>query len=357
MRRWLPDTVFTRLFGLTLAAVLASHLVTALLLLSFADRPPRGPWPMPPGASAPGQPSAMPMPPPSLPGGLPRPRLPPLFWLGMMVQFVAVAGAAWYGARLMARPIQDLARAAARLGENLNVPPVAETGPDEAREAARVFNRMQEHIHAQLDERSRFLAAVSHDLRTPLTRIKLRIERIAGDEAREKLRGDVAEMTAMLDATLDYLRGASRAEPWQRLDVQALVEAMAEDARENGRAVTVAGRAGPIMAQPATLRRCIDNLIDNAVRYGERAEITLSETPDNLVIEIHDHGPGIPENLMASVFEPFVRLEGSRNRNTGGVGLGLAIARGVARDHGGDLGLRNAPEGGLVARLTLPRER
>jgi protein-histidine pros-kinase len=281
--------------------------------------------------------------------------MPPMFWLGMAVQFVAVSAAAWYGARLMARPIQDLARAASRLGDNLNVPPVVETGPAEAREAAQVFNRMQERIHAQMDERSRFLAAVSHDLRTPLTRIKLRLERLADDEAKDKLRGDVAEMAAMLDATLDYLRGASRSEAWQRLDVQALVEAMAEDARENGAQVVVAGQARPILAQPNALRRCLDNLFDNAVRYGERAAVTLSENADGLVVEVHDAGPGIPENRMAAVFEPFVRLEESRSRNTGGAGLGLAIAREVARGHGGELTLRNAPEGGLVARLALPR--
>ncbi|MDD5390783.1 MAG: ATP-binding protein [Gallionellaceae bacterium] len=350
MKRWLPDTVFTRLFGLTLGAVLVSHLVIALLLFGFADHrgPPPGAWPPPHEMFKPGYP-----PPPPHMAQL---GLPPMFWLGLAVQFLAVAAAVWFGARLMARPIQDLAEAASRLGRNVNAPPVVETGPDEARAAARVFNHMQERIHAQINERSRFLAAVSHDLRTPLTRIKLRIEQPLDDKIREKSRGDVAEMAAMLDATLDYLRGANRSEAWRRLDVQALVEAMAEDARENGHAVNVSGQARPLMAQPNTLRRCIDNLIENAVRFGEQADISLIETPDCLVIEILDNGPGIPENRMASVFEPFVRLEDSRNRNTGGVGLGLATARDVARAHGGELVLQNLPEGGLLAKLTLPRQ-
>lgn len=351
MKRWLPDTVFTRLFGLTLGAVLVSHLIIALLLFGFADHrgPPPGAWPPPHEMIKPGHP---PPPPPRMA----QLGLPPLFWLGLAVQFLAVAAAVWFGARLMARPIQDLAEAASRLGRNVNAPPVVETGPDEARAAARVFNRMQERIHAQINERSCFLAAVSHDLRTPLTRIKLRIEQPLDDKIREKLRGDVAEMAAMLDATLDYLRGANRSEAWRRLDVQALVEAMAEDARENGHAVNVSGQAKPLMAQPNTLRRCIDNLIENAVRFGDQADISLIETLDCLVIEIRDNGPGIPENRMASVFEPFVRLEDSRNRNTGGFGLGLAIARDVARAHGGELVLQNLPEGGLLAKLTLPRQ-
>jgi protein-histidine pros-kinase len=350
MKRWLPDTVFTRLFGLTLGAVLVSHLVIALLLFGFADHrePPPGAWPPPHEMTAPGHP-----PPPPRMTHL---GLPPMFWLGMAVQFIAVAAAVWFGARLMARPIQGLAEAASRMAQNVNASPVVETGPDEARAAARVFNHMRERIHAQINERSRFLAAVSHDLRTPLTRIKLRIEQTLDDKTREKLRGDVAEMTAMLDATLDYLRGANRGETWRRLDVQALVEAMAEDARENGHAVRVSGQARPLMAQPSALRRCIDNLIENAVRFGDQADISLMEMPACLVIEIRDNGPGIPENRMASVFEPFVRLEDSRNRNTGGVGLGLAIARDVARDHGGELVLRNLPEGGLLAKLTLPRQ-
>ena len=335
MKRLIPDTTFGRLFGLLAVALLLSYLITSVLIFAF------------PGAH----------PPPPPPFGRPHPpEHPPGFWIGLTIQFIALTIAAWYGARLLAQPIQDLALGAERLGGNLNSPPMDETGPAEARQAAHVFNRMQDRIRGQLEERTRFLAAVSHDLRTPLTRMKLRVEQMPDNPHAGKLSDDIAEMAAMLDATLEYLRGGAQTEPWQRLDIQALVDTMADDAMDSGQDVTVQGHARPIMAQPGTLRRCLSNLIDNALRYGYRATIRLIDGPRQLVIEIHDAGPGIPENKMAAVFEPFVRLETSRNRNTGGVGLGLAIAREVAARHGGELTLKNAPEGGLIARLTLPRE-
>jgi len=355
MKRLLPDTVFARLFGLVLAALAASHLIIAVILGSgVADHRPPGP---PPGMAAH---EFGPAPPP--PDDLGRPPGPPphdrsRLWLILGVQFIAIAGAAWVGARMVCRPITQLADAASRLGENLDEPPMTENGPAEARQAAEVFNRMQERIRSQLEARGRFLAAVSHDLRTPLTRMKLRVEQLADDApGRDKLQGDIAEMATMLDATLNYLRGEALSEDWQLLDVQSLAETLAEDARENGDDVTVSGCARPLRVQPSALRRCLANLLENAVRYGERAEISLLDTRASLVIEVRDHGPGIPENRMAQVFEPFVRLEDSRNRNTGGVGLGLAIAREAARRHGGDLTLRNAADGGLIARLTLPRQ-
>lgn len=354
MKRLLPDTVFARLFGLVLAALLASHLITGIILgAGLADRPP--PRPPGPGLEAPGFGPPPPRAGEHFPGPPPHDRS--RLWLILFVQFAALTGAAWIGARMIAKPMQQLANAASRLGENIDEPPMAEGGPAEARLAAQVFNRMQERIRSQLEARGRFLAAVSHDLRTPLTRMKLRVEQLASDApGRDKLQDDIAEMATMLDATLNYLRGESQSEAWQLLDVQALAESIAEDARENGDDVSVSGQARPLRVQPSALRRCLSNLVENAVRYGEKAVISLAELPGSLVIEIRDHGPGIPENRMAQVFEPFVRLEESRNRNTGGVGLGLAIAREAARRHGGDLTLRNAPEGGLVARLSLPRQ-
>lgn len=352
MKRFLPDTLFARLFGLVLAAMVASHVIIGVVIGSgLIDRRPPPP---PPDFGAPG----LAPPPPELGGRHPGPppRDPTRLWLILAIQFAALTGAAWIGAHMLARPVRDLADAASRLGENIDEPPMEETGPAEARRAAQVFNRMQERIRSQLEARSRFLAAVSHDLRTPLTRMKLRVEQLdAATPGRDKLQDDIAEMASMLDATLNYLRGESQSEAWQWFDVQALAESIAEDARENGDEVTVSGNASPLRAQPSALRRCLGNLVENAVRYGGKAEIALTETAASLVIEIRDHGPGIPENRMAQVFEPFVRLEESRNRNSGGVGLGLAIAREAARRHGGDLTLRNAPDGGLVARLALPR--
>lgn len=357
LRPLLPDSLFGRLFGMVVVAVLASHLVTTLLFLLVIDD--RHFAPPPPPRMAPLAPTpdgTLPLPRPRHDG----PRLPPPLglWLGLATQIAALTLAAWYGARLLARPIQQLADAAERLGDNLNSPPIDERGPREARLAARVFNRMQDRIRAQLEERDRFLAAVSHDLRTPLTRMKLRVETLAASgegEAHRRLREDIGEMAAMLDATLNYLRGEAHSEAWQRLDIQALVDSVAEDAREKGGEVAVSGSAQAIEGLPHALRRCLDNLVDNAVRYGERATITLCDSPTALLIEIRDAGPGIPENRLAQVMEPFVRLEPSRNRDSGGVGLGLSIARDTARRNGGELSLRNAPSGGLVARLTLPR--
>lgn len=362
MKRLIPDTVFARLFALVLAALVASHLITGILLgAGLADH--RPPGPPPPGMEHPGE--QPPPPPPEMAGRPPEANHPPgpprhdrsRLWLILLVQFLALSGAAWVGARMVARPMRHLADAAARLGENIDEPPMAESGPEEARQAAQVFNRMQDRIRSQIETRGRFLAAVSHDLRTPLTRMKLRVEQLDGaTPGRDKLQSDISEMAAMLDATLNYLRGESQSESWQLLDLQSLVETLVEDARENGDDVTVSGQVRPLRVQPMALRRCLGNLLENALRYGERAEIALAEMPGSVVIEIRDRGPGIPENRMAQVFEPFVRLEESRNRNTGGVGLGLAIAREAARRHGGELSLRNAADGGLIARLTLPRQ-
>ena len=340
MKRLLPDTIFARLFMLVLAAIVISHLMTFILLTEFFQHAPHPPHPPGTGIGGPGHPPRGP---------------PPGFWIGLATQIIALSVAAWFGARLLARPVQQLAQAAAQLGNNLNHPAIEETGSAEARQAARVFNQMQQRIRSQLEERGRFLAAVSHDLRTPLTRIKLRAERLQDEPAREKFRADIGEMAAMLDATLNYLRGEAASEAWQLLDVQALIDAMAEDARDGGGTVSLSGNALPLMTQPSALRRCLSNLLENALRYGHRADIALSDTQQALTIEIRDAGPGIPEEKMALVFEPFVRLESSRNKAFGGVGLGLSIAREAARQCGGTVSLRNAAEGGLIAAVVIPR--
>jgi protein-histidine pros-kinase len=359
MKRLLPDTLFGRLFVMVLAAIMVSHLMTfTLLLLIYGERDHRGPpfamprheWQAPPDAEHPHPP----------PGSViiagHAIRRPPLnFWIGIASQLLALSVAAWFGARMLARPMQRLAHAASKLGARLDQPAIEESGSSEERQAARNFNRMQERIRQSVEERGRFLAAVSHDLRTPLTRMKLRVERLEDAAARDKLGEDIAEMAAMLNATLDYLRDEASAEQWQLLDITALLESMAEDAQELERDVTLTGSAQPVTTRPLALRRCLSNLLQNALRYGHSARIVLQDAADRLVIEIIDAGPGIPEDQMEQVFEPFVRLEHSRNRATGGIGLGLAIAREAVAQCGGTLVLENAREGGLVARLTLPR--
>ena len=272
----------------------------------------------------------------------------------LLFRLTGIGLAAWVAARWLAKPIQRMARAADELGENLNRPPLDEgSGPNEVRQAAAVFNQMQERLKLQLAERSQFLAAISHDLRTPLTRLKLRAEKIGDQKLQAGFQEDLNEMAAMIDSALDYLRGTGQPEAHQLLDITALVYSLAEDAQCRGDAVSVSGKSAPVMAQPMAMRRCLNNLIENAIRYGERAEIRIEEFPHKVNICISDAGPGIPEDKMEAVFSPFFRIEESRNRNTGGIGLGLSIARDIALQQGGGLTLRNGAAQGLIATLSL----
>lgn len=344
-----------------MAAVIVSHIMTFILLFVFlGDHLPPHP---PERGHETGQvftPHFMPAPsPPHHEEGL---LSGPFFGflITMILQFIILAIAAWWGSRSLAKPIQGLARAASQIGAQLNAPPLVENGPAEVRQAAQVFNQMQEKISAQLAERGRFLASVSHDLRTPLTRMYLRVEHLEDEASKAKLQQDIEEMRDMLDATLDYLRSNEQEDQLsqlgQILDIQALMEALVDDAKEQGKDVSLSGSAQVIVAIPADLRRCINNLVDNAINYGTLARISLHDSPEQLIIRISDAGPGIPEDALLQVFEPFYRLSSSRNKNNGGVGLGLSIAREIVRRHAGELVLFNQAGGsGLTAQITLPR--
>lgn len=273
--------------------------------------------------------------------------------VSFIARLVAIALTAWIGARWLSNPIKHMARAADELGKNLNSPTISETsGPSEVRQASKVFNQMQARLRQQMEERNHFLAAVSHDLRTPLTRLKLRAEKMDQHDLRTDVQNDLNEMTEIIDTTLGYLRGDEQPEATYLLDIGALVNSLAEDA---GDVITVSGNARPIRLQPLSIRRCLNNLIGNALRYGERAAINISETDEEILIAIHDEGPGIPEDKLETVFTPFYRIDASRSRHTGGIGLGLSIARDMAGKQGGKITLKNAPEGGLVATLALPK--
>lgn len=263
--------------------------------------------------------------------------------------------AAWFAARLMARPFRLLAEGANKLAANIDSPPLSEVGPREAREAARVCNQMQFAIKRQMKERSRFLAAISHDIRTPLTRMKLRLQSTTDEALRKKLSDDVEEMTQLLDATLGYLRNEEIDEVTSPTDVESIVHAIADDASDAGQSVIVSGTAAPIAAQPLALKRCIENLVNNAIRYGKTAVVKLIDSADQLIITVTDDGPGIPERHLQAVFEPFYRVEGSRSRDTGGVGLGLSIASEIVTRHGGTLRLENVLPRGLCSTICLPR--
>lgn len=277
---------------------------------------------------------------------------------GLIFQFIAIVISSWVGARLLARPVQRLATGANRLAQDVHAPPLDDdAGPAEARAATKALNLMQQRIRTQLAQQSRFLAAVSHDLRTPLTRMSLRIERIEDNDVRYRLRQDLAEMNGLIDATLYYLRDRDDGTgPRQRVDVQALLQAIVDDAEELGQDVRLSGTAAPLLAYPAELRRAVVNLVENAHRYGGAAHIVLTDSPERVQIDVCDNGPGIPPAELQRVLEPFYRVESSRSRATGGVGMGLSIAADIVNRHGGELTLDNRVEGGLRVRITLPRD-
>lgn len=346
MRR--ADSLFARLFGVFLVAILLAH------ALAFAWFEHYGKPPGPPAPPAHTQSAPPPPPPGEIPGPGPRPRFSgPL--IALSFQLLTLIVAAWYGARLLSRPIQRLSDAAERLSDDLDSPPLPETGPREACQAAHAFNLMQQRIRDQVQQRSRMLAAVSHDLRTPLSRLKLRAEQIPNAQLRGRMNQDLSEMIDMLDATLSYLHEQRSSEALQWLDLQALLESMVEDAQDRGADVSLNGHCKPLRAQPVALRSCINNLLENALRYAGHARIELADGAEQVVIRLVDHGPGIAEAQREAVFEPFFRVEGSRNRSSGGVGLGLTIAREAARRQNGDITLEPTPGGGLTATLRLPR--
>jgi signal transduction histidine kinase len=214
---------------------------------------------------------------------------------------------------------------------------------------------MQDRLRRYLESRTRVLAAMSHDLRTPLTRLRLRIESIEDDELRQRCAADLEEMSHMVRGALSVFRGLNDDEAATAVDINALVEEVRQQHVELGADVAVRGAASePIVAKPLALKRCLGNLVHNAVQYAGRATIAVQDGRD-LVLGIEDEGPGIPPEALEQVFEPFFRLEASRNRDSGGMGLGLSIARDIAQAHGGSLVLRNRESGGLEAVLTLPR--
>jgi signal transduction histidine kinase len=265
-----------------------------------------------------------------------------------------LTGIAVFAARGITQPLRRLARAAEAFGRGQPVEPLPETGPDDVRRTAQAFNRMQERLVRFVDDRTRMLAAIGHDLRTPLTSLRLRAEFVADDELRDKMLSTIAEIQSMTEATLAFMREEGTAEATRTVDLTALVESLCEDLAELGHAVafTEAPKIG-YRCRPAALRRACRNLVENAARYGECARVRIEAGAQNVDIVVEDDGPGIPETFREQVFAPFYRLENSRNRETGGVGLGLAIARTIARHHGGDVILTNLARG-LSVRLTLP---
>ena len=285
----------------------------------------------------------------------PRPRwaLPSL--LAMAVMAIALSLIVVLMVRRITRPLAELAVAAERLGRGEAVPPIAENGPLDIRQTTRAFNRMRGRLQRFVQDRTRMLAAISHDLRTPITTLRLRAEFLDDEENRAKILETLDEMQRMTEATLAFAREEAAAEDTRTVDVAALVDSVCADLADLGQDVTFRGpERAPYACRPVSLKRALRNLIENAVIYGARARVTLEQGPDALAVVIDDDGPGIPEAEFERVFAPFVRLEESRSPETGGIGLGMAIARSIVRGHGGEITLHNRPEGGLRVAVRLP---
>ncbi len=396
--RWLPhlwaDTLGKRLFLLMWVALVLSHVLAfaavrwiylpagpsmARSLPTFPSLPPTpgllDPHPAPPGdfsETPDAAPSHWPdeffMPGPddgqTMGHGLPTEAL----LLDYGIRLLVIALAAWWGSRWLAAPVRRLVTAADGLGAAITSaqePALLDerSGTKEVREAAQVFNQMALQLHQHFKARSLLMAAVSHDLRTPMTRLRMRLETLELElepQALARSVADLREMNAMVDQALALYRGHSIAETLQSSDLAALLQSLCDDLAEQGQAVAFTppgadAQSAICKLQVQTLRRVLDNLISNAVRYGGHADVTLKPGNDGWLISVADGGPGIPDDQLEAVFQPFYRLESSRNRDTGGSGLGLYIARDLAGLMGAKLSLHPRAEGGLCARLWLPQ--
>lgn len=258
--------------------------------------------------------------------------------------------------RRLTRPLAELTVAAEKAGRGEFLPSLPEQGTPDVRLLINSFNRMQERLQRFIRGRMQMLAAMNHDLRTPITSLKLQIEMLDDERSKQKLLQTTDEMQHMVEATLEYARQDSVREETQRTDLDALVESICRDFSDMGHAVTFHGMGDIIYpCRPSSLKRALRNLVDNAVKYGEEVSVDVSETADSYLITINDRGPGIAVGDRERVFEPFVRLEDSRSRDTGGVGLGLAIARTCIHAHGGTIALRDRDAGGLSVLVNLPK--
>lgn len=261
-----------------------------------------------------------------------------------------------WATRRIAQPLRSLATAAQRFHPGEADGPIEESGPYDVRTLIVAFNELRTRVTAMLQEKDRMLGAIGHDLRTPLAALRVRIESVEDDDDRTKMADTIDEMNSTLDDILSLARLGRPSEMATEVDLAALVDAVVEDFRDLGKPVEFAGADRlPMHLRPTLMRRAIRNLIENAIKYGRGAEVFLRPAPKFVEIVVCDNGPGIPPDRIPEVFEAFTRLEGSRNKETGGIGLGLALARAIVREARGDIRLENRPEGGLAATITLPR--
>jgi signal transduction histidine kinase len=284
--------------------------------------------------------------------GLMRSYWPAVILLG---QILVIMFCTWFAVRQATQSLSRLADAAESIGTNLRFEPIPENGPSEVAAAATAFNAMQRRIAGHLEERTRILAAISHDLQTPITRMRLRTDLADNAELRNKFNADLDAMQALVEEGIAYARAQSHSEPQHRIDLDAFLDSIAGDYADTGKTVARSGRIGqPLTTRPNALKRIVTNLLDNACKFGHGVELAVEQTAQSITVAVRDRGPGIPEAELDAVMQPFYRLEGSRNRDTGGTGLGLAIAQQLSLALGGRLALANRDGGGLEARLVLP---
>jgi protein-histidine pros-kinase len=274
----------------------------------------------------------------------------------LVVVLLAVSPFVWWAVHISTRQIDRMLGTIEQFGRNLNSPPVSESGPEELQKAAQAVNAMRERILRHIEERTHILAAIAHDLQTPLTRLRLRAEALENGAPRERIITDVEYMANLVTEGLDYARSAHLSEVSRLIEVNHWLEGMVDDAQDAGATCHLTGQAqAPYLGALRALTRAMQNLIENALKIGTEAEIRIEDSVERLLIRVLDNGPGLPEALLEKVFDPFFRAEMSRNRNTGGSGLGLSIARNIVRAHGGDIRLNNRAEDGLEVVVELPR--
>lgn len=283
-------------------------------------------------------------------------------WVARTVLWLLLGGGLLVGITLWAtwratRPLAQFTAAAERLGVDVEAAPLPETGSKELRHATKAFNTMADRLRRFVRDRTQMIAAISHDLRTILTRLRLRAEFIEDEDQRARALDDLDTMTEMLNATLAFARDDRKQEKRSAVDLSLLLQSLLDDRTDQGQTATYSGPSRlVVMGQPVGLKRVFDNLIENAVAYGTQADVILEQEDDRILVHVQDGGPGIPSDRREAVFAPFHRLEVSRNRETGGTGLGLTVARGIVRAHGGDILLSDGDAGGLRATVSLPSE-
>jgi hypothetical protein len=282
-------------------------------------------------------------------------QLPPVLVGTTLLSLVLILGALWVGLRRITGPLRRLAVTAEAFGLDRDLPEMPKEGPTEVRALSEAMARMHDRLTRMIADRTRMLAALGHDLRSPITALRLRAEMVDDEETRERMVSTLDEMQDMVEATLAYARGISADQPTDPVDLGAMLHDIASDLSQSGSAISVDAESVTLPLRTVAIRRAFRNLLGNAQCYGDGAKVALAVLDQDVRIDIDDNGAGIPEADLEHVFEPFVRLETSRSLDTGGTGLGLPIARSILRAHGGDVVLMNRPEGGLRARVTLPR--